>query len=48
MTADEIRVQVRLDDVLDLETLRRAFGDVLVNVALRIDDRRLAVRTDQV
>ena len=36
MAADEIRVQVRLDHILDLEILRRGFFDVLIDVALRI------------
>ena len=42
MAADEVRVQVRFDDVLDLEILRRRFFDVLVDVTLRIDDRGFA------
>ncbi len=48
MTADEVGVQVRFDHVFDLQTLRRGVGEILVNVALRIDDSSFAVRTDQV
>ena len=48
MAADEIRVQVRLDHILDLEALRLSFVNVLINIALRIYYRRLALRTDQV
>ena len=42
MAADEIRMQVRLDHILDLEPLRLSLVDVLVHIALRIDHRRLA------
>ena len=48
MPADEVGVQVRLDDVADAQAALVGRVDVLLDVALRIDDRRLAVRTDQV
>src|SRR5207253_949678 len=48
VTAHEVRVKVRLDDVLYLEPLRRGFRDVLVNVALRVNDRGLASLADEV
>jgi hypothetical protein len=48
MTADEIGVQVRFDDVLDLQSLRVSFGDVFVNVALRIDNRSFAIGADEI
>jgi hypothetical protein len=37
MTANKISVEVRFNDVLDLELLRVCFFDVLVYIALRID-----------
>ena len=43
MAADEIRMQMRFDDVLDLKVLRLRFFDVLIDIALRIDNRRFAV-----
>src|SRR6185369_91050 len=48
MTADEVGVQVRFDHVFDLQTLRVSFGEIFVDVTLRIDDRSFAVRADQV
>src|SRR5689334_9054383 len=48
MTADEVGMQVRLNDILDRESLRLRFLDILINIALRIDNRRLALRTNQV
>ena len=43
MAADEISVQVSFDDVLDFEVPRFGFGDVLIDVALRIDYGRFAI-----
>jgi hypothetical protein len=43
MTADEVGVQVRLDHVLDLQSLRIRFLDVLINIALRIDNRSITL-----
>src|SRR6185295_6885531 len=48
MPADEIRVQVRLDHILDLETLRFSFVNVLIDIALRINHHCLPFRTNQV
>src|ERR1051325_2151661 len=48
MAADEISVQVRFDHVFDFESVRRGFGEIRVDVTLRIDDRSLPIRTDQV
>src|SRR5882724_1883853 len=48
MAADEISMQMRFDDVLDLEILRPRFVDVLIDIGLRIDNRGFAVGTDQV
>jgi hypothetical protein len=36
------------DDVLDLEPVRFSLDDVLVNITLRIDNGRFALRTDQI
>ena len=47
VAGDEVGVQVRLDDVLDLQTLLLGGFNVDVDVALRIDDRRDSFRTDQ-
>ena len=44
----EVGVEVRLDDVPDLEALRAGLLDVAVDVAPRVDDRRLALRPDHV
>ena len=46
--AHEVCVQVRLDDVLDFQPSRLCLGDVLVNVALRVNDRGLAFRADEI
>ena len=46
MSTDKIGVRVRLDDELDLLAVRRGLIDILLDVTLRIDDRRLAVRTE--
>ena len=48
MPADKIGVQVSLDHILDPKVLRRGFLDILIDVALRIDDCRLTFRTNQV
>src|SRR5262249_14259151 len=48
MAADEIGVQVRLDHVFDLQPFGFGFVDVLLDVALRINHRRLAFRADQI
>jgi hypothetical protein len=48
MPAHEVGVQVRLDDVLDLQVVRRALRKVLLDVSLRIDDCRFAFRADQI
>ena len=42
MTGDEVRVKVREKDVLYLETVRVGEREILIDVALRIDDRRSA------
>jgi hypothetical protein len=38
MAADEIRVQVGLNHILDFQTLRGGFINVAVDIALRIHD----------
>ena len=48
MPADEVGVDVRLDDVAAAQTALVGRVDVLLHIALRIDDRCLAVRPDQV
>ena len=48
MTGDEVGVQVRFDDVLDLQPLLLGGVEVDIDVALRINDRRDAFRTDQI
>src|SRR5712692_1614457 len=48
MTAHEVRMQMSLDDVLDLEILSFRFFNVLIDVALRIDDSGFAFRSDQI
>ena len=48
VAAHEVGVEVRLDDVPDLEALRARLVEVLVDVPARIHDRGLAVRPDQV
>jgi hypothetical protein len=42
MPTDKVGVQMCFDNVLDPEILRFGFFDVLVNVALRIDNRGFA------
>ena len=46
--AHEVGMEVRLDHVPDLQALLFGQRDVLLDVALRIDDRGLAVRPEQV
>src|SRR5215475_335321 len=48
MAAYEIGVQVRLDHVFDLQPFGFGFVDVLLDVALRINDRRFAYRANQI
>src|SRR2546430_2475168 len=48
VTADKVCMQVRFDDVLDLQVLRFSFLDVLIDVALRIDNDRFTIRSDQI
>src|SRR5262245_26228231 len=48
MAADEFGVQLRLDHVSDLQPFGFGFVDVLLDVALRIDDRRFAPGADQI
>ena len=43
MTADEVCMQVRFDDVLYRQVLRVGFLDILIDVALRIDNGRFAL-----
>jgi hypothetical protein len=48
VSGDEIRVQVSFKDVADIETMLLRCFDVLIDVALRIDDCRLTVRANHV
>ncbi len=48
MSADKIRVQVRLDHVFDLEFVRGRFVDILIDVALWIYHYGFTVRADQI
>jgi hypothetical protein len=48
VAAHKIRVQVRLDYVFDLESLRLRFIYILIDVALRVYDCRFAFRADEV
>src|SRR6185369_14603079 len=48
VTADEIGVQVRLDHILDPQSLRVSFRQILINIALRIDNHSFTLRPDQV
>jgi len=48
MTGDKVGVQVRFDDVLDLQTLLSGVVKVDVNVALGIDYRRDSLGPDQI
>src|SRR3954463_12652870 len=46
MAADKIGVRMCLNDIFDLLAVRFGFVDILLNVALRIDDRCLIARTE--
>src|SRR5437773_9716787 len=48
MAADEVRMQMTLDDVFDFEILSAGFLNVLVDIALRIDYDSFTVGTNQV
>jgi hypothetical protein len=48
VAAHEICVQVCFDDVLDLETLRRSFREIFVDITLRIDNHRLTIGANQI
>src|SRR5262245_33321476 len=48
MSADEIGMQVRLDDIIVLNPMRGGVDYVLVDVALRIDDRSHSLGPDQI
>ena len=48
VAGDEIRVQVRLDDVPDRQPLRRRFLEVDLDVPARVHDGRIAFRPDHV
>src|ERR1700681_2317330 len=48
MPADKISVKVSFYYVFDLEILRGGFIEILVDIALRIDDHGFAIRTNQI
>ena len=48
VAGNEVGVQMRLNDVLDDETVGSGFFDVLLDVALRIDNGRFPIRSDKV
>ena len=48
VAAHEVGVEVGLDDVLDGEAVRTGLLQVLLDVALGIDDRGLALGADEV
>src|SRR5262249_10272470 len=48
MAADEIGGQMRLDHISDLPPFGFSFVDVLLDVALRVGDRRFAPGADQI
>src|ERR1043166_158827 len=48
MTADEVGVEMSLDNVFDFEPVIFGLSDVLINVALRIDTRSPTAGADQV
>ena len=48
MTTHEVCMQMGLNDVFDLEILCGGFLDILIDIALRIDDRGFAIRADQI
>jgi hypothetical protein len=39
---------VCFDDVLDLETLRRSFREIFVDITVRIDNYRLTIGANQI
>src|SRR2546422_8033624 len=48
MTADKISMQVSFDNVFDLQIPGGGFLDVLIDIALRVDDCSFATRADQI
>src|SRR6266850_8329219 len=48
MPADEVRMQMRLDHILDRQTVRGSFVDILIDVALWIYDDCFTIRADQI
>ena len=48
MAADKIGMQMSFDDVLDSQILRVGFFDVLIDIALRIDNGCFTIRSDQI
>jgi hypothetical protein len=48
MTAYKIGVQMRFNDVLDLETMGRSFLEILLDIALRIHHSGFAVSPNEV
>ena len=48
MSAHEVGVEMRLDDVANGQSAVRRLIDVLIDIALRIDDRALAAVADQI
>src|SRR5713226_4762012 len=48
MPADKIRVQMRLDYILDRQFVRGRFVDILIDVALWIYDYGFTIRADQI
>jgi len=48
MPADEVRMQMRFDHILDRQTVRGSFVDVLIDVALWINDDCFTIRADQI
>jgi hypothetical protein len=48
MTADEVRMQMRLNDVPDREPLPVSFFDVQGDIALRVDDASESFRPEHI
>jgi hypothetical protein len=48
VSGDEVRVKMRFDDVLDLETMRVRFINVDVDISAWIDHSGFPVRSDEV
>jgi hypothetical protein len=46
VSANEIRMQMSFNDVLDFQVLRRRFFDVPIDIALRIDNGCFTVRAN--